>query len=583
MNVLNHVFTTEVKMEKTRNGRLSFSTDLSLTMTLLTCLLCTLSKTAVSQTSSADLVFNIVEEESVGTYIGSVTENQNLYRNLTSSQRKQLRYGLLDQSRFPASLFRVDESSGGIYVANRIDRESSTCYRQPECKLEFNVALSSARIPFSNIATVVVNVADKNDNSPYFPAQESGSVVLDMSEWATVGTALKLSGAADRDHDSNNTVKRYTLTAYTSVFSVSSSNNLDGSSVLDLTLLQPLDREALSSYSFAILAFDGGSPPLSAALSVQIRVTDENDNPPVFLNDSFSVEIRDEVTPNQVIVQVSASDMDAGVYGEVHYQFSSLQRGQLEQTFRVDETTGEVSVVGDLPAGVQQFIVEALDGGNPPLKSQTVVTVRVISSKNNPPFLQINTLSSNSFVEIPEDAGPGAFVAFITAEDPDEGARGQVTCHLDDSIFSLDTLAGKGYTLTLQSVLDREDQDSYNVTVTCSDNGDPPLSSSRSLLVIVADVNDNPPAFTWDTFSHTVPEGNYSNRHIIQVTATDPDMGKNAELFYSIDASAQPPFNIDPVTGIISALRTAGQRKDAGLYLQSLRGGQRDGTQDGHG
>lgn len=546
----------KIKMETRKNERLLFSTDFSLLVTVLTCFLSLLSKTAVSQTStSADLIFNIVEEQNVGTYIGSITENQLLYRNLTSSQRKQLRYGLLDQSRFPASLFRVDESSGGIFVAKRIDRESSTCYRQPECKLVFNVALSSSRIPFSNIATVEVNVADKNDNPPYFPAQESGSVVLDMSEWATVGTALKLSGAADRDYDSNNTVKRYALTAYTSVFSIASTYNLDGSSVLDLTLLQSLDRETLSSYRFAILAFDGGSPPLSAALAVQIRVTDENDNPPVFLNDSFSVEIRDEVTPNQVIVQVSANDLDAGVYGQVHYQFSSLQRAQLEQKFRVDEATGEVSAVADLPAGVQQFIVEALDGGKPPLKSQTVVTVRVISSKNNPPFLQINTLSngSNSFVEIPEDAGPGAFVAFITAEDLDNGARGRVTCRLDDSILRLDTLAGKGYTLTLQNVLDREARDSYNITVTCSDEGDPPLSSSRSLLVIVTDVNDNPPAFTWDTFSHTVPEGNYTNRHIIQVTATDSDMGTNAELVYSIDSSAQPPFNIDAVSGIISA------------------------------
>ncbi|XP_076467983.1 protocadherin-11 X-linked-like [Babylonia areolata] len=529
--------------------------DPSRTMAVIFLLLSVVSGPVLCQGQNADLLFTVIEEQPLGTFIGSVTENQHLYKNLTSSQRKQIRYGLLDQSRYPASLFRVDESSGGIFVANRIDRESESCYRQASCTLEFNVALSSARIPFSNIATVMVNVADKNDNPPYFPTQEEGSVVLDMSEFAPVGSALKLSGAVDRDYDSNNTVKRYVMTAYTSVFSIASSKNLDGSSELDLTLLLPLDRETIPDYRFSILAFDGGSPPLSAALAVQIRITDENDNPPVFLNDSYHVEIRDEVTPGQVIVQVSASDVDAGDHGQVHYQFSSLQRQQLEETFRVDDVTGDISVVSDLASGLHQFIVEALDGGSPPLKSQTVVTVKVISSKNNPPSLQINTLSngSNSFVEVPEDAGLGAFVAFVTAEDKDEGPRGQLRCKLDSAVLRLEALAGKGYTLTLRSELNREERDSYNITVSCSDKGQPPLSTSRSLLVIVTDVNDNPPRFTWDTFSHIVPEGNYSNRHVIQVTATDPDVGRNAELVYSIDSSAQPPFRMDPVTGIISA------------------------------
>ncbi|KAK7480800.1 hypothetical protein BaRGS_00027966, partial [Batillaria attramentaria] len=509
---------------------------------------------AVSQTSTPDLVFNILEEQDIGFRIGSVTENEDLLRNLTQAQRRQLRYGILDQSRYPASLFRVDDSTGEIFVAKRIDRESSSCYRNPECRLEFNVAISSSRI-VSNIATVVVNVADKNDNPPYFPAQSSGRVTMEMSEWATVGTALKLSGAADRDYDRNNTVQRYALTAHTDTFSITDSNNLDGSSVLDLTLLHALDREVTSTYTFAILAYDGGDPPLSAALTVEIHVTDENDNSPAFHNASYTVEMRDEVVPGQVIVQVSADDHDEGENGKVKYQFSSLQRELLQRKFHVNQQTGEITAVSTLPAGVHQFVVEALDGGNPPLKSQTVVTVRVISSKNNAPFIQINTLSngSNSFVEIPEDSGPGSFVAFVVADDPDEGPRGDVSCQLHGQILRLDTLAGKGYTLTLQGVVDRERQDTYNVTVTCSDNGDPPLSSTKSLLVVITDINDNPPAFTQKAqYSHAIPEGNYTERYILQVTAVDPDAGRNAEVTYSIEESVNPPFRIDPHNGIIS-------------------------------
>lgn len=507
-----------------------------------------------SQTSTPDLVVDIMEEQDIGVRIGSVTDNEILFRNLTDAQKRQLRYGILDQNSYPASLFRVDDTTGEIFVAKRIDRESNACYRNPQCRLEFNIAISLSRI-VSNIATVAVNVADKNDNPPYFPAQSSGRVIMEMSEFATAGAALKLSGAADRDYDSNNTVQRYALTAHTDTFSIKDSHNLDGSSVLDLTLLHALDREVTSTYSFAILAYDGGSPPLSAALTVEIHVTDENDNSPVFRNRSYTVELRDEVTVGQVIVQVSASDLDEGANGKVRYQFSNLQRELLERRFRVNEQTGEITAVSSLPTGVQQFIVEAVDGGNPPLKSQTVVTVKVISSKNNPPFIQINTLSNgtNAHVEIPEDSGPGSFVAFVVAEDPDDGPQGEVRCQLHGDILRLDTLAGKGYTLTLQGVVDRETQDTYNVTVMCSDSGEPPMSSTKSLLVVITDINDNPPVFTQQAqYSHAIPEGNYTERYILQVTAIDPDAGRNAQVTYSIEDSVNPPFRIDPYNGIIS-------------------------------
>ncbi|PVD34278.1 hypothetical protein C0Q70_05547 [Pomacea canaliculata] len=502
---------------------------------------------AGAQSAAADLIFNIMEEQQTGTLIGRLSQNEILFRGLTQSQRQQLKYGILDQNNYPASLFSVEESTGEIFVARRIDRESGKCYRSATCRLEFNVAIRSSRIPFSNVATVVVNVADENDNPPYFPAQESGRVVLELSSWPR--------GAADRDYDSNNTVQRYALTAYTDVFAISSSTNLDGSSLLDLTLLQPLDRETVSAYSFAIVAYDGGSPPLSAALEVEIRVSDENDNAPVFLNSSYFVEIRDEVILDQPLLQVSARDMDEGANGQVMYRFSSLQREQMEQKFHVDETSGVITAMSPLQAGRQNFIIEALDGGSPPLKSQTVVTINVVSSRNNPPSVQINTLSngSNAFVEIPEDSVPGAFIAFIVADDPDYGSSGSVSCLLDNRLLRLGTIQGKGYTLTLQGGVDRERQDRYNVTVTCSDKGDPPMSTSKSLLLIITDVNDNAPVFTRLVYSQTVSEGIFSDRFLLKVTADDIDSGRNADLVYSLEPSVRQTFRVDPSTGQISA------------------------------
>lgn len=49
--------------------------------------------------------------------------------------------------------------------------------------------------------------------------------------------------------------------------------------------------------------------------------------------------------------------------------------------------------------------------------------------------------------------------------------------------------------MVTNGTLDRETNDRHELFVTCSDNGQPPLTSTVSIVIVVDDVNDNAPKF----------------------------------------------------------------------------------------
>lgn len=75
------------------------------------------------------------------------------------------------------------------------------------------------------------------------------------------------------------------------------------------------------------------------------------------------------------------------------------------------------------------------------------------------------------------------------------GINRKIRYYMVDSAQDHFKIAAESGIVTLAKPLDRETKDSYNVTVKAVDQGSPPLSSTTSLLVLVLDVNDNPPEF----------------------------------------------------------------------------------------
>ncbi|XP_046363095.1 putative protocadherin beta-18 [Haliotis rufescens] len=499
-----------------------------------------------------DLVLRIPEEIKRDTYIGNVSDSSAMFKNLSQPEKQTLKFGILNKDSHPGKLFRIDPDSGKLYIQGRIDREA-LCDFTDACRVEFDVAVHSRA--FSNIATVHVYVEDINDNAPTFPATE---VTLDVSELASVGTVLKISGAVDRDSQLNNTIQKYELSQLENMFSLTTTKNLDGSSVINLLLGKSLDREFKDQYFFNIIASDGGSPPKTGTLAVTINVIDENDNPPRFQNSSYDVMVKEDAAINSTVLVVLATDPDLGSNSEVRYQFSNLQSAKLQSLFSIDPTTGVIRVAGKLeyePDTPYHLIVEALDSGDRSLMTQIVVTVTVLDSGNNPPHVTINTLTSGNTVS--EAAGMGFFVAYVEVEDSDTGENGDVVCNISSTAFSLEPLSGrKGYKVLVNTVLDRESRYSYNMSVVCQDKGDPPLSGAAFFQMYVTDVNDNTPQFQRRQYNVSIPENSPIGYSVLHVSAYDADQGDNARLrYFVVEDTQKPSFRIQYDSGIITTNR----------------------------
>lgn len=97
--------------------------------------------------------------------------------------------------------------------------------------------------------------------------------------------------------------------------------------------------------------------------------------------------------------------------------------------------------------------------------------------------------------------------------------------------------------------LDRETQDTYELTVVAADNGSPgPLAATVVVVVTVDDVNDNDPEFDQEHYEFHVEENRPAGTAFGAVSATDRDAGDNALIRYSLIPS-NSSFNINLYSG----------------------------------
>ena len=139
-------------------------------------------------------------------------------------------------------------------------------------------------------------------------------------------------------------------------------------------------------------------------------------------------------------------------------------------------------------------------------------------------------------------------IGSITAFDLDANENGIISYQLSSQFFSLNSSTGE---LTLIQSLDFENKTKFNLIAIARDGGNPPLGSNVSILILVINVNDNPPLFTQDVFTFILKE----NLLFFQfINATDADAIEAGPLQYSL---IQPvyPFLLDTRTGLIHTVQ----------------------------
>ncbi len=495
--------------------------------------------------------YSISEELEKGAFVANIKQDANLQGKYTQEELDQVKFRFLST---PDLDFTLDENSGFIWTGQRIDRDE-VCPRAMACTFTLDiVVLIPESMRFLEIIKISLEVVDLNDNGPEFPEP---AISHRVSESAMPGSSFVIPTAIDPDSGDFG-IQGFELWPADSKFDLQMKSKVDGSVELRLVLREQLDREKESSYDLKVIAFDGGTPPKTGSMDIHIEVQDTNDNEPIFTNSTYEVTVPENVPLQSTILKVTAFDLDTGVNGAIVYAFSTQTQAAYGHLFGIKNHTGEIYVrdVLDFEQGsVYHLSVMAHDQGPDSVPADATVIVRVQDINDNSPQITVNTLAATGteVAEISEDSAPETFVAHLTVADPDSGPNGRFSCTLKDNHFRLDQMYFGEYKIVNVAPLDREVRQTYNLAVTCKDEGMPSQLSIKHIQVTVVDVNDNPPVFKEEIYSARIPENNLVGAFVLQVNATDEDIGDNAKIKYSLEDEVRDLMYIDQRSGTIMA------------------------------
>ncbi|XP_041356869.1 protocadherin-9-like [Gigantopelta aegis] len=506
---------------------------------------------------NASLTYHLIEEQPVGTFIGNVAIDSKLYSTFSQDELDNLKYAIFTQTNHIAQKFSIDESKGTIKTAEVLDREVE-CEFEVNCRLSFDVGVYfkdtvTNTYDLNKIIRVHNILEDINDNAPYFPHSE---VTLSVPESVSINHVLLTSGAIDLDTGPNNSVQIYDLQPKDSFFDLKVISNPDGSSDLGIVVKHLLDREEQNMFQVVILARDGGTEAKSGTVTINIEVTDVNDNRPVFNKSVFNITVFEDIPIGKQILKLSASDADNNLNGKISFHFSSRTSEKVKRLFHINETSGELYSLKYLDFEHDrkyQFLVEVKDFGSPSLSSQASVTVNVADANDNAP--QIIVSLPNTGREVSENAALDTFIVHVSVSDADSGRNGEVSCNISDNHFKLVKFSDFNYyKILIQKELDYERLHIHNITIMCKDSGEKPLYNSSHFLVRVLDINDNAPMFVSDVLTGHVMENNKIGDLVMTLSALDLDGDENNNIIYQIASDNASQFTLDQFTGQISAL-----------------------------
>ncbi|XP_047441110.1 protocadherin beta-16-like [Mugil cephalus] len=487
--------------------------------------------------------YSIPEEQAEGSFVGNIARDLGLDVSRLISGRARI---ITKGSRQYVDLNR---DKGTLVIKERIDREE-LCGKTTPCSFSFEVILENP----IQLYRVTVEVVDVNDNSPSFPKDE---INLKIVENAASGTRFSLVSADDPDVGIND-IHQYTLRPSEN-FILEVQSQTDGGKFIEMVLQNPLDREKEETHTVVLIASDGGEPRRTGTVRIHITVLDANDNAPVCSQPVYKADVTENSPEGTVVTTVSATDADKGVHGEVTFSLPHVAK-EAKHLFEVNVESGEIKVAGNLDfekSKTYQLNVQASDHGG--YTDTCKVIIQIIDENDNVPTIQLMSFSNS----ISEDSPPGTTIAVVNVDDEDSDGNGVVRCSINSDVpFKIESTLTGYYTVVTEDFLDRESVPEYNITITVSDQGSPPLSSSKNINVKVSDVNDSPPEFDRSEYNMTVPENNSPGFSVFTLHARDADWGQNGRVSYfveekEINGVAVSSFvSVNSDNGVIHAVRS---------------------------
>ncbi|XP_044218798.1 protocadherin alpha-8-like [Thunnus albacares] len=493
----------------------------------------------------AELRYSIPEEVKEGTVVGNVAKDLGLDKTSLIERRFRVVSGYKD------IFFEVNPDNGALQVRKKIDREE-LCQGSGACLMELKILVENPL----EMHHIVVEITDVNDHSPSFPEKQQ---TFEIFEQTSTGTRFQLHAARDPDAGMNS-IRTYTLMS-NDHFEIDISQS-DEDKIPFLVLKKSLDREQNNKHLLFVTAVDGGKPQRSGTLNVSIIVLDSNDNRPMFSQDTYQIEIYENVPVGTTVTRLNAMDSDEGTNGETEYSLSKTLRRNVYDIFELDSLSGELKVKGIVDfeeSEIYKVDIEASDKGQPPLTGRCRVVIKIKDVNDNPPEIEITSLSNT----VSEDSKPGTVISLISVTDKDSGVNGKIISHITNNVpFELKpSYKDNIYSVVTKGFLDREEVSHYEITIKATDCGEPPLSTFKTLNIQILDVNDNRPHFEKKSLEFYLSENNIAGTSIFSVSATDNDMNDNAAISYHIvrgeNGNEMSSFlNINSDNGHITALKS---------------------------
>ncbi|XP_054424289.1 protocadherin beta-6 [Pteronotus mesoamericanus] len=256
-----------------------------------------------------------------------------------------------------------------------------------------------------------------------------------------------------------------------------------------------LDRELQAEYNITITVTDMGTPRLKTQHNITVQVSDVNDNAPAFTQTAYTLFVRENNSPALHIGSVSASDRDAGANAQVAYSLLPPRDPglPLASLVSINADNGQLFALRALDYEALQafeFGVGATDRGSPALSSQALVRVQVLDANDNAPFVlyPLQNGSAPCTELVPRAAEPGYVVSKVVAVDGDSGQNAWLSYQLlkatEPGLFGV--WAHNGEVRTARPLGER-DAARHRLLVLVKDNGEPPLSASVTLHVLLVD------------------------------------------------------------------------------------------------
>ncbi|XP_017285240.1 protocadherin Fat 2 isoform X2 [Kryptolebias marmoratus] len=475
--------------------------------------------------------FSAAEDFLIGTEIGFVRADSDI----------PVIYSLVNGNTIESNKdkeFSIDKESGTLLLQKPIDYEKRKWYQ-----VDVLAQGNHNGTDVASLVSVKIEVQDVNDNQPVFDASPYRAF---LAENMPAGTTVIQVTANDPDTDTNGLVT-YTLESLpddtlpiTEVFTI------DGDSGW-ITTVQETDCEATRVYRFNVVATDhGGDVKLSSSVLVEVMVTDQNDNPPKFTDGVYRGSVVENLTPFEPIVSMTTTDADVSLEnrlvtcyitdGDPLGQFAIIQEDEGQWGLIVKETLDRET------KDRYTLKVTATDGK---FEAPVTVDVHVLDINDNSPVCEQLMYTEGVMENLP----PRMFVLKVSASDSDVGVNGEISYTLhgpDANKFHLEQRTGELFTW---AALDREADLEYNLVVKATDGGG--RSCQADVLLMIQDMNDNPPHFSTSHYEVTVFDNTTARTPISVIYATDADTGINSEVKYSLLEGDDGYFSLDEVSGVL--------------------------------